>query len=276
MPYKSKNISFGATEEFVGVLEYQEAIESLQLLLGLEKEITAVKLINSEEEYEKIGVPTCQGKMSYCQMILQGTKGKIQKSKIENHSCDGGTTALGLEQSRPKIENGDEYFSYNLYETKAAARRMRSHIKGIPYNENQTYGVLTGAAKSFIVTPDVLIIVTNPYQTMRLVQGYEYSTGIKPQVDLGAMQGLCSELTSVPLMNGSMNVSVFCPSTRMLCQWEENEMGVAIPFEQLFNVVAGVLGTLDTTENKGKKEKIVKRFSENGKEIKIDSTIGYK
>lgn len=45
---------------------------------------------------------------------------------------------------------------------------------------------------------------------------------------------------------------------------------------QLFNVVTGVLGTLNTTENKGKKEETIKRFSEKSKEIKVNRMIGYK
>lgn len=62
---------------------------------------------------------------------------------------------------------------------------------------------------------------------MRLVQGYEYAAGVKPDIDLGAMQAVCSELTAGPLLRGSLNVSVLCPSTRMLARWSDAEMGVS-------------------------------------------------
>ena len=92
-------------------------------------------------------------------------------------------------------------------------------------------------------TPDVVIVMTNAYQSMRMVQGYEYGTGKKPAIDMGAMQGMCSELTISPYLTGEMNVSVLCPSTRMLCKWSENDMAVGIPYELFEQIVEGVEAT---------------------------------
>ncbi len=97
--------------------------------------------------------------------------------------------------------------------------------------------------KACVQTPDVIIVMTNALQSMRLVQGYEYRTGKKPAVDMGAMQGMCSELTVSPYLTGEMNVSVLCPSTRMLCKWDENDMAVGIPFELFEMVTEGTVAT---------------------------------
>ena len=78
---------------------------------------------------------------------------------------------------------------------------------------------------------------------MRIVQGYEYNTGKKPAIDMGAMRGMCSELTVSPYLTGELNVSVLCPRTRMLCKWSEHDMGVGIPFELFEQITDGVVAT---------------------------------
>ncbi len=85
--------------------------------------------------------------------------------------------------------------------------------------------------------------MTNAYQSMRIVQGYEYNTGKKPAIHMGAMQGMCSELTVSPYLTGELNVVHACPSTRMLCKWSEHDMGVGIPFELFEQITEGVVAT---------------------------------
>lgn len=276
MPYKHDNLDFGKVNYNIDKDILKENTDNLIIGLGLELVPVGIKFIYSKEEYDNISTLEIKGKMAYCQMVKKATRKNIFKMRYENNICDGGTTALGLEKSNKKIETGEEYYSYNLYETKAAARRMRSSIKSFSNNSyEETYGVLIGDIKQFEFYPDIVIIITNPYQTMRLIQGYEYFTGIKPEINLGAMQALCSELTVVPMMTGSMNISMFCPSTRMLCKWEDSQMGVAIPFEKYYDTISGVFGTMNTTDNKTKKEKIIKGFKEINKNIDLDIDIGY-
>ncbi|GHT49366.1 hypothetical protein FACS1894102_3980 [Spirochaetia bacterium] len=218
-------------------------MEQLVEVLSLPRKPVGVKLINSEAEFTSIDAPQVSRKMSYCQMIKDASLGDFYKSRRENHSCDGATIALALEGSTPEIESGETYFSYNLYATKAAARRMRAGIAGLPYPNTKTFGVLTGPLDAFLMPPDVVILIVNAGAAMRLVQGWEYETGIAPDVKLGAMQAFCAELTVRPILSGSMNLSVFCPSTRMLAAWSENEMGVSIPFERFYAVIKGVIAT---------------------------------
>lgn len=44
-------------------------------------------------------------------------------------------------------------------------------------------------------------------------------------------------------LTGELNVSVLCPSTRMLCKWSENDMAVGIPFELFEAVTKGIIAT---------------------------------
>ena len=184
-------------------------------------------------------------KTAYCVMVkLADTAGKGVKTKLENHACDGATTALALEPSTEEIETGRTYFSYDLYSSNAVARRHRSSIMSLHRTGTRTYGVAIVPLSQCRKTPDVIISVCNPWQAMRMVQGYEYFTGVKPKIDMGAMQAMCSEVTVVPYLTGEINVSVMCPSTRMLCKWEETDMLVGIPYELFEMMVDGVESTV--------------------------------
>jgi uncharacterized protein (DUF169 family) len=234
-----------------------------------------VRLINTKEEFDALEAEQVKGKMAYCQMIERAARGRLLKSSLENHSCDGATIALALERSSPRIESGEEYYSYNLYATRAAARRMRRSIAGLPWSETETWGVLTGPLTGFSgFPPDLAILIAPPFAVMRLVQGWEYAGGRKPLCDLGAMQGFCAELTAAVLQSGEMNLSVLCPSTRMLCRWGDDEMAASIPFERFYEVVEGVSATM-ASETKDKKRTTVERFHAAGKDIDLDPETGY-
>lgn len=137
-----------------------------------------------------------------------------------------------------------ENFSYNLYSSNAVARRMREGIKSLHRMPVSTYGIVVSPFLECERTPDVVILILNANQAMRIVQGYEYFTGKKPVIDLGAMQGICSEVTASPYITGELNVSVLCPSTRMLCKWSDEDMAVGIPYELFEMITEGIEATV--------------------------------
>ena len=244
MPYKHSKIQYGLPHEIYPQESVSEHLELLRETIDLKTEPVAITFLFTKEDYDAYPVEETKTAMTYCLMVKQSAINRRGlKSRLEHHKCDGLTTALALEPSTEKIESGREYFSYNLYASVAVARRMRAGIKSLHREPVSTYGIAIVPLKDCVQTPDVIIMVTNPYQTMRLIQGYEYETGIKPDIDMGAMQAMCSEFTVSPYLTGEMNVSVMCPSTRMLCKWSENDMAVGIPYELFEKVAEGVAAT---------------------------------
>ena len=243
MPFKSSKISYGLPQDEYPKEHINDCLKDLKEILNLKYEPVGVRFIFDEEEYTSVIADEPSAPIPYCVMVKNAAQGKTLKSRLINHKCDGGTTALGLERSTQRIESGAEYFSYNLYSSQAVARRHRTAIKSLHSFEPLTYGILTCPLKDCVKAPDVVIGIVNAFQAMRIVQGNTYATGIKPQVDMGAMQGMCSELTAVPYLTGDLNVSVLCPSTRMLCKWDESDMAVGIPFERFEPIVRGVMAT---------------------------------
>ena len=213
-------------------------------MIGIDREPVAITLLFTKEDYDNYPVEEIDHATAYCVMVKHAAVNKKSiKCRLEHHKCDGATTAFALEPSTERIESGQEYFSYNLYSSVAVARRMRSAIKSLHRMPVSTYGLAIMPLCECTRTPDVIICMTNTLQTMRIIQGYEYFTGKKPAVDMGAMQGMCSELTVSPYLTGELNVSVLCPSTRMLCKWTENDMAVGIPFELFETITEGVVCT---------------------------------
>lgn len=245
MPFKSEKIKYGLPHLEYPVATVVSCIDTLKETIEIDREPVGITLLFTEEDYNNYPVEELKHKMAYCQMVkAAATQDRAIKCRLEHHTCDGATTALALEPSTERIESGQEYFSYQLYSSVATARRHREAIKSLHRMPVTTYGVAIVPLKDCTQTPDVIIMMTNAYQSMRLVQGYTYFTGKKPAVDLGGMQGMCSELTVSPYLSGEMNVSVLCPSTRMLCKWTENDMAVAIPYEMFEMVVNGVEATV--------------------------------
>ena len=245
MPFKSEKVKYGLAHMEYPKKNVDAALKSLSSTIHLDKEPVAITLLFTKEEYDAYPAEQIKAKTPYCVMVKSAAvSGKCIKSVLENHECDGATTAFALEPSTDEIESGRTYFSYNLYSSVATARRHRSRIKSLHREGVPTYGIAIVPLSKCEKTPDIIICMCNAYQAMRLVQGYEYYTGVKPEIDLGAMQAMCSELTVSPYMTGEMNVSVLCPSTRMLCKWEETDMGVGIPYELFEMIVSGVESTV--------------------------------
>ncbi|QQK08531.1 DUF169 domain-containing protein [Miniphocaeibacter halophilus] len=264
--YKKKSVDNpGAPYDFDLIKDYNDIAEGV---LELQRKIIGVKIVYDKEVYDSYKIDEPERKYSYCQMIRDAGNGIIKKSRLKHHMCDGGTTALALEPSNAHIENGSEYFSYDLYATAPSAKRMRKSIKSLHNDMGTTYGVVTGPLVKFKdLVPDIVLIIDRPYVIMRLTQGYVYNTGIKPEIDYGAMQAVCSELTVTPYLTGSMNISALCPSTRMLCSWKEEDMGLSLPYEEFINTIDGVIATSKATDSAPKRRSIVKRLEEANKEL---------
>lgn len=267
MPFKHKSITYGLPQDDFNHKLIKEYCEDLDCILNLQRKPVGIKLFFTEEDYYDLNWDEPKGELAYCCLVEKATRGKIFKAKLEHINCDGGTTALALEPSTPRIESGMEYFSYNLYSTVAVAKRIREGVKGLYRTGVETFGVAVAPLEEFEITPDIVIFIINPYQAMRLQQGYVYHTGERIKSTVASMQGICSEVTVEPYLEGRMNVSTLCPSTRFLAKRKHDEMSIGIPFEKFESTVEGVFATMSTTDSTEDKLEIARRFKEKNKEM---------
>lgn len=226
-------------------MDYKKTSDLLQEVLHLEREILGITICTSKEDYEQSKVKELTQKMSYCNMVKYGTKGKSFKASIEQFFCRGSIRALGLRPLEDRVITGEEYYSYKMYETLEVAKSVQDDVIYMPTG---TYGVVVEPLKSCATMPDIVLMIVNPYQAMRLTQGYAYSMGVNKNVLFTGNQGICSECTVAPYLKRDMNVSLLCANTRFSAQWQDHEMGVGIPFEQFESIVSGLIATLNASE----------------------------
>lgn len=270
MPFKHEKITYGFPQDPYDNSIIKELCEDINCALNFSRKPVGIKLYFDKEEYSKLEWKEPNAPLSYCCVVEKATRGKAFKIRLEHLSCDGGTTALNLEPSTERIESGAEYFSYNLYKTPAAARRVREGVPGLYRTGATTYGVAVGPLEEFETTPDVVIFIVNPYQAMRIQQGYVYHEGGRLEITGASMQAICAEATVEPYIKGRLNTTVLCPSTRFLAKWEDEEMAIGIPFERFQSVVEGVIATINTTDIKRRKDEIKQRFAKKNKEINLE------
>lgn len=270
MPFKHEKISYGLPQDEFDTLFIKELCEDLDCALNLSRIPVGIQLFFNEDDYNNSQLNEPTSPLSYCCIIEKATRGKSFKAKLNHINCDGGTTALNLEPSTNRIESGEEYFSYNLYKTPAAARRVREGVPGLYRTVAKTFGIAVSPLKEFTTTPDVVIFIANPYQVMRIQQGYMYHEGGRIEITGAAMQAICAEATVEPYLTGRLNITTLCPSTRFLAKWKDEEMAVGIPFEKFQNIVEGVIATINTTDIKKRKEKITERFKFKNKSFEFN------
>lgn len=269
MPFKHEKITYGFPQDPYESSIIKELCEDIDCALNLSRKPVGIKLYFSEETYNSLDWEEPNAPQAYCCVVEKATRGRKFKVRLEHLNCDGGTTALNLENSTNRIESGEEYFSYNLYATPAAARRVRDGVPGLYRTGAATYGLAVGPLTEFEMTPDVVIFMVNPYQTMRIQQGYLYHEGGRLEITGASMQALCAEATVEPYIKGRLNTTTLCPSTRFLAKWKDDEMAVGIPFEKFRSVVEGVIATINTTDIQKRKDEIKERFAQKNKNINL-------
>ena len=160
---------------------------------------------------------------------------------------------FGLGPLNPCNSKGENWARLGLYKDAELSRTVRGELVYLP---QKYFGVTVAPVEKQSGFPDVVLIVSNPYNVMRIVQGYAYSYGMPKSVNLIGNQAVCLECTARPYAVKDMNLSLLCIGTRHRAGWEDEEMAVGIPGEQFADVVTGLMSTLNQMENDENKKKI--------------------
>lgn len=248
------------------LISTKEQIKKLYSCMELNKRIVGIKFLFSEEEFNSFHVKPAEHKLSYCMMVRIASSGKSVKVRAEHFKCNSSARALGIKKSNSYINSGREYYSYGLYDSLGTAKGVQ---KNVTYINHELYGVLLQPIENFECEPDVVIMISEPYNVMRIMQGYSYTYGMAKNIGFAGNQGVCSELTARPYENNDINVSMLCSNTRFSCNWEDSEMGVGMPYKMFLNVLEGIIKTVNSVEADYKKEKIIKRAEENEVELNV-------
>lgn len=253
-------------------MDIQKKINELGCVLDLKRRIVGVKFVFTKEEFDNIDVKQVNNKMSYCNTVKFASKGKGFKANIDNFFCKASARALGLMEVDNQITSGKEYYSYRMYNSLGIAKNVQKHVT---YIDHKIYGVVVQPLEKFQTDPDIVIMIINPYQAMRIVQGYAYHYGVAKNIQFTGNQGLCSECTATPYEANDLNISLLCANTRFAAKWNENELGIGMPFSVFLTVTDGVLKTINPSEPDAVKKIIMDRAEKQNHNIDIALGTSY-
>ena len=231
--------------------KWNECVKKLYAALELNYKPVGIKLIKDKNEFDRAtGI----------------------ELKVPIQFCKSGSRALGIEQSDPLNERGENWARLGLYHSGDLSRNIRENLS---YSKIEQYGVQVGAIEHFDSCPDVIQIISNPYNCMRIVQGYAHFFGEPKSISILGNQAVCHECTARPYVLKDINVSLMCIGTRHRTGWKDEDMSVGIPKEQFEKVVEGIWNTVNIMESNKKKEIIEEKARKFGLEINIRYNYNY-
>lgn len=240
-------------------IDYTELTARVNSVLEMKRKIVGVKFIHSEDEFSKAEAPNSKKKMSYCRMVKEASIGKKIKSNFDNFSCFAGARALGIVDVDEGYKSGAYYDGCGLYQDLSTAKDATNKIT---ICDHSVYGVLVKPLEDFKLKPEIIIIVTNPFNAMRLVQGYTYKYGPYSDFKMMGNQAICSECTAYPYETDNISLSLLCAGARK-SGFDQDEVGVGITLNKFRQMVDGLCSTVTPVENNQNKRVIEAKLKRN-------------
>lgn len=248
-------------------------VTKINCILELDKRVVGVRFIFNERDFEMADAKEIEKKIAYCVMVKSAMNGHGIKVKGYNFGCIGGARALGAIDIEESYRSGQGPLALGLYQDLTIAKDVSNKMT---FCQHKLYGVVIKPLEEFNEKPDVVLIITNPYNSMRIIQGYTYIFGMNTTYKLSGNQAVCSECTAYPFESNTINISMLCGGTRYKCKWGENEVGIGMPFNKFSAIVDGIYRTTNAMEPNGKKLIIEEKLKKNGiNNMKIEKDAAY-
>lgn len=211
---------------------YEELTKKIKELLSFRGSLVAIALRNEKPDLEEL-----DDKKRFCGMLKDPwLDGKSLYTTADQHACDGGAYHLGLKEMPEEMKSGEFlYKKIGLFGSARSARRFFSSNIGVEAGTVK-YACFSPLEKANF-EPDVVVIICNAKDGMRITEAAVYETGIGVE---GLMGPICSTIVAAPFLTGKV---VFCLADAGSRQWlkiNDDEMIVGIPFERLEGVIRGL------------------------------------
>jgi uncharacterized protein (DUF169 family) len=219
-------------------VNYAEAAETLKKVLGLKGSPVAIKFATSKEEIPA-GIEELDKTIRHCSMVnLARNEGKIFYATAGKHECNGGAWSLGLREITPTLKNGEFYFKLGKFDSAAACKRTIDKVSHL--NPGDTYATVYAPLEKTMFTPQVVLIVTNPRNMLKLAQSTLFRLGGRIYAEFSGIQSVCSDATAQTYLTGRPNFSLGCDGSRRFSGIADDEMVMGIPAEMLPELVSAL------------------------------------
>lgn len=242
-------------------MDIKNSVNLIESYLELDRKPVGIKFFFDKDEFDKFEVPQRDRKVTYCNSVQLASKGNSMKLTKENQGCPNGAMALKMKEIPEPMASGKGRFSKNIYKDVETSKSIGDEML---FLEEEPAGIVVMPLENYKEDPDVVVVVSEPYNIMRIVQGHGYFNGYTDNLKTVGLQAVCHDLTTYPYNTKDINITFLCPGTRLVADWQVNEIGIGIPFEKWNEIVEGVKETTNPFERNKKKEGIEKRLEERG------------
>ena len=201
--------------------------------LDLNSHPVAIKFILHKEDIPE-GINKIQDKIRHCEMVQKASRGDSFYSTSEEQLCKGGSSAIGLEDVPEKIASGEFYYGLKRFKSLGSAKRT---LDSIPKIDLRSYAIIYTPLEKAKFAPDIVVIIANPMQAMKVSQAIVYSLGGRVESDFSGIQSVCADAVAGPFMRKRPNITLGCSGSRQYADIKENELIIGLNGENLGCVV---------------------------------------
>lgn len=242
-------------------MNIKHSVDLIESYLDLDRKPVGIKFFFDKEQFRNFKVPQRDRKVTYCNSVQLASRGKAMKLTKENQGCPNGAMALKMKEIPGPMANGKARFNKNIYHSVEISKSISDEML---FLDKEPAGIAVMPLENYEEDPDVVVVVSNPYNVMRLIQGHGYFNGYTANLRTVGLQAVCQDLTTYPYNTQDINITLLCPGTRLVANWKYHEIGIGIPFSKWYEIVEGVKETTNPFERNNKKEGIEKRLKERG------------
>lgn len=242
-------------------MEIKDSVDLIESYLDLDRKPVGVKFFFDKDEFDNFEIPQRDRKITYCNSVQLASKGSSMKLTKENQGCPNGAFALKMKDVPEPIANGKGRFSKNIYKDIETSESINDDML---FLKEEPAGIVVMPLENYKEEPDVVIVVSKSYNIMRMLQGNAYFNGYTNNLRTVGLQAVCQDLTTYTYSTQDINISLLCPGTRLVADWQLDEIGIGVPFKKWNEVVEGVKETANPFERDKNKEAIERRLKERG------------
>jgi uncharacterized protein (DUF169 family) len=212
---------------------YEVISDKIKNDLGLEKSPVAIKLVLREEDLPD-NLDKIDSKMRHCEMVQKASHGDSFYATSEDQMCKGGAAAIGADEAPEKLKTGEFYYELGRFSSIGAAKRT---LDSIPKIDLRTYATAYSPLEKVNFDPDVILIICNPAQAMKLAQALVYTLGGRVEADFSGIQSFCADAVAGPFMRKQANITLGCSGSRQYAGIKDDEVMVGLNGENIGCVV---------------------------------------
>lgn len=242
-------------------MKIKESVNLIESYLDLDRKPVGIKFFFDKEAFDQFDIGQKDRKVTYCNSVQLASKGQSMKLTKENQGCPNGAFALNFTDVPDPIASGMGRFKKGMYKDVETSKSINDDMM---FMQKRVYGIAVMPLENYNTDPDIIIVVGNSYNIMRIIQGHAYFNGYHDNLRTVGLQAVCQDLTTYPYNTEDINLSLLCPGTRLVADWVPNEIGIGIPFKKWYEIVEGVKETTNPFERNKEKQGIKNRLEERG------------